>query len=720
VIAFDDFSIDPLRFELRRGTALVPVEPKVLDVIVFLAENASRVVSRDELLGAIWSDVSVGDAALSRAIREARRVLGDDGNSQRVIKTVHGRGYRFAAQLRPAAATAPARSASAPVEPPSETPPFGREAVIGRFVALFERAQATAGSALLLVRGAPGIGKTCVLERCLDLARERGALAVLGRTATSRGAPAFWPWVQTTRALFDRLETDERARLPADVIRVLEPLWSSIRTLAYDDDAARFGVLDASSRFFAAVAESRPVVVAIDDLHAADTGSRVLAEWLTVELRRSRVVFLFSARLDEPRGISASVSAVADADVLLEGLSVDGVARWLAAHQTGDVAADVAARVHEATRGNPLFIRHLLHAMKDGVVPAVEAGVVPHPLRDAIAQHLATLDADDRAFLEAASAAGDQFLPADIAIMLGEGIERVLPRIERLLARGWVQPSRGQIGHYELSHALVRGALYDGIPPERRATLHERVGVFLAESVDAPPELLAYHLTRAPAPVRIGRGIDAAFGAAHESFHKCAFDRTASHCRAALEVMSLTGRDHPRRAEALMLLASALGRDGDLEGAARVLGPTRSSRPPAAISLEAAERELVRESFARVAPRMQSLVQSTYDRLFESRPELRTLFRRNQPRVQELMVAETLTSVIDHLEDHPWLESMLWRLGHGHRSYGVTKEMFGWLGDALLESLADELGPTWTPPVADAWRRAYRSVSELAIAGLVA
>ena len=97
--AFDKFLVDTSPRELKASGDPVAVEPKVLDVLVHLIENSNRVVSKDELVEVVWQGRFVSDAAVSSAIKAARRVVGDTGSDQRMVKTMHGRGYRFVAPL---------------------------------------------------------------------------------------------------------------------------------------------------------------------------------------------------------------------------------------------------------------------------------------------------------------------------------------------------------------------------------------------------------------------------------------------------------------------------------------------------------------------------------------------------------------------------------------------------------------------------------------------
>ena len=99
VIRFGDFELDTAHFELRQAGERVPVEPQVFDLLVFLARNSNRTVTKEEIFAAIWGDRIVSDAALSSQIKAARRAVGDDGAAQHTISTVHGRGFRFVAPI---------------------------------------------------------------------------------------------------------------------------------------------------------------------------------------------------------------------------------------------------------------------------------------------------------------------------------------------------------------------------------------------------------------------------------------------------------------------------------------------------------------------------------------------------------------------------------------------------------------------------------------------
>ena len=99
ILKFSDIQLDCERFELRQNGQLISVEPLIFNLLTFLAQHSGRVFSRDALIDQIWNGRVVSDSTVSSAIKSARKVLGDDGKKQRFIQTVHGRGFRFIAEV---------------------------------------------------------------------------------------------------------------------------------------------------------------------------------------------------------------------------------------------------------------------------------------------------------------------------------------------------------------------------------------------------------------------------------------------------------------------------------------------------------------------------------------------------------------------------------------------------------------------------------------------
>ena len=119
VYVFEGMELDLAAFELRRDGVPVPMEPQVFDVLCYLVQHRDRVVPKEELMDQLWGGRFVSETAVTSRIKQARRALGDDGQSQRLIRTLHGRGYRFVAPTQEAdTAASPPPDVPAPVRRP--------------------------------------------------------------------------------------------------------------------------------------------------------------------------------------------------------------------------------------------------------------------------------------------------------------------------------------------------------------------------------------------------------------------------------------------------------------------------------------------------------------------------------------------------------------------------------------------------------------------------
>jgi predicted ATPase/DNA-binding winged helix-turn-helix (wHTH) protein len=160
ILKFADCELDLGRVVLRRDGRDVKVEPQVFDVLALLAQRRGEVVRKEELLDEIWGDRFVSESTLTTRIKTVRQAIGDDGSRQSIIRTVHGKGYEFIAQVEvveaartdPAAATGAASAASG--LPVAVQPLIGRELLLALLV------DAVATHRLVTLVGPGGVGKT--------------------------------------------------------------------------------------------------------------------------------------------------------------------------------------------------------------------------------------------------------------------------------------------------------------------------------------------------------------------------------------------------------------------------------------------------------------------------------------------------------------------------------------------------------------------------------
>jgi DNA-binding winged helix-turn-helix (wHTH) protein/tetratricopeptide (TPR) repeat protein len=192
---FGDYALDTRRCELRRAGALIKLRPKVFDVLTYLIAHRDRVITRQELLEHLWPQQFVGEATLNSCIMEARQAVGDTGQAQRLIQTLHGRGYRFVVAMEEASDSPPAEATHAllALARASTLEDLG-QAVVHRPV-LEREALASAGGSSAYPDALEGEPKQVTIL-CCALANARGVTAHVGSETMYRLMRAFFALAQ--------------------------------------------------------------------------------------------------------------------------------------------------------------------------------------------------------------------------------------------------------------------------------------------------------------------------------------------------------------------------------------------------------------------------------------------------------------------------------------------------------------------------------------------
>ncbi|MFP4512508.1 MAG: alpha/beta fold hydrolase [Acidimicrobiales bacterium] len=231
---FGQREIDAERFELRCSGTAVAVEPQVLDVLIHLAAHHDRVVTKEELLDEVWGDRFVSEATLTSRIKDARRVVDDDGRRQEVIRTVHGRGYQFVAPLEPR----PNRSVDA-APPPVGAPPPVRYTRSGGYDIAFQVVGDGPGDIVLIPGFVSNLDLRWELAPLAEFSRrlaEMGRLIVFDKRGTGlseRTAPSRLPTLE------ERMD---------DVGAVMDAAGSSSATLFGISEGGPLALLFAASQ----------------------------------------------------------------------------------------------------------------------------------------------------------------------------------------------------------------------------------------------------------------------------------------------------------------------------------------------------------------------------------------------------------------------------------------------------------------------------------------
>jgi DNA-binding winged helix-turn-helix (wHTH) protein/tetratricopeptide (TPR) repeat protein len=495
---FGDCELDEGRFELRRGGVPRHLEPQVFEVLAHLVRNRGRLVTKAELLDEIWGSRFVSESALTSRVKAARRAVGDSGREQRLIRTVHGRGYEFLAPVEtPAPASAPPGLA-------------GRGPELERLTGLLDRV-AAGRPQVAFVTGEAGIGKTTLVEAFAGWAGGEGRATVArGQCLEHRGAPE--PYLP----VFDALT--RLCRQDGEVVELLgrvAPSWlvqMPVLLEAVDREAVERRALGGTrERMLREVAEALeaigaelPLVVCLEDLHWADPSTVDLVGWLARRDTGARLLLVGTYRPADARAAGHPVDTAA-AELLLRGRAVElrlgeldtaAVRRVLEQRlDGGEVPEELARTVRRRTDGVPLFVAQLAQSWLDAGVLRAEEGrwqlarpggaepEVPDDLRRLIELQLERLDPADLAMLEAAAVGGMAFAAALAAAGTGEPTEEVERRCAALARHGRflragdpVDWADGTVSTgFGFAHDLHRTVLYDRIPAGRRARLHAAV-----------------------------------------------------------------------------------------------------------------------------------------------------------------------------------------------------------------------------------------------------
>ncbi len=578
--AFGEFELDQRLFQLRRSDHTVKLEPKIFDVLAYLVAHRDRVVTKDELLEKLWPGEFVSESVLPRCITAARKALGDDAAVPQFIQTVHGRGYRFVAPVQMNAggsAAADLESRTPMTQMPHHTTFVGREAAMDTLAAGLDAAIRGQGSLILLV-GEPGIGKTRTAEQIATVARARSARVATGRCHDGEGAPAFWPWVQILRSCSDGADANslvaELGLTTDDVVELERPARRDASS-TLPPEQARFRLFDNVTRFLVRTAQTRPLVLVLDDLHWADKPSLLLLQFFTRQMRESHILAVATYRdveVRRQRPLAAVLSGLAREAhcmrVALRGLSQVEVARFIQATAGSGAADAVVAAIHQMTDGNPFFVGEMVRLLAgdDRLGRADQTATLgltlPQGVRDAIGRRLAVLSAPCNDALRIAAVIGREFDLRTLESVANVPGERLLELLHEADEAGFLSEPAGAVGRYAFAHALVRETLYEEIPTPVRVRLHRRVGEVLeaAHTSDAGPYLaeLAHHFFQGALSGDVEPTVRYSVRAAERATRLLAYEEAAGHYERALQALDLQRpADETARCEILLALGDA-------------------------------------------------------------------------------------------------------------------------------------------------------------------
>ena len=451
---------------------------------------------------------------------------------------------------------------------------------------------------LFLIAGEPGIGKSRLAGELAARARDRQATVLWGRCWEAGGAPAYWPWVQCLRSYLRGHDPGAvRAYLgggAADIAQMLPEIEGMVPDLvpppSVDPESARFRLFDSTTSFLRSAAIVKPLVIVIEDLQAADTPSLLLLRFLVGQLTETRIVLVGTYRdveLTPDHPLTGSISELsrepATRHLALGGLNRPDVGLLIQRKAQVSPSAGLVSEVHRQTKGNPLFVGEaitLLAAegkLADGADAASLRLAIPSAVRDVIQKRLHHLGEACRQTLTLASILGREVMTEALRRLGKMGDEELPEVLDEAASSSLLVEVPGAHGRFRFSHDLVREALYEDIPPARRAQLHLRAGEVLEDlyAADVEPHLgeIAHHLFQAMPTGDPARAAEYARRAGERAVRSLAYEEAARLYRMALQALepAPAGDDDDLRAELLVALGEAEVRSGDLPGARETL-----------------------------------------------------------------------------------------------------------------------------------------------------
>jgi len=460
----------------------------------------------------------------------------------------------------------------------------GRDQEVAELAAGLEDAIGGRGR-LFLVAGEPGIGKTWLAEHLATHAAEQGTRVLWGRCWEGTGAPPYWPWGQVIVGLTEGLDEQTLAAwlgAGADQVAQLVPglgeRLGMTTTPTVDppaSDAARFGLFEAVTGLFRRAASVQPLLLVLDDLHAADEPSLLLLQFLARDLRGARLLVVGTYR-DVETERSARTGGGAVGELVREGqlLNLRGLDR-AAVQALIETLSGVTpsqarvAAVHATTEGNPLFVRETVRLLAtQGALERPGRGLpIPGTIRAVIQHRLAPLSANAVQVLSAAAVVGREFDLALVGPACELPAERVLDGLSEAVVLGVVEvpgEEPGTVGAYRFSHSLIREVLYEQLPLPARTQLHRRVGEAIERQYGTGPGAhvteLARHFAEVAATGQAAKALVYARRAGERAMGMYAYEEAAAEYQRALHALQFAGPDEPLRCELLLRLGEAQAR----------------------------------------------------------------------------------------------------------------------------------------------------------------
>lgn len=447
---------------------------------------------------------------------------------------------------------------------------------------------------LVAISGDPGIGKTRLLDEIANTATAKGKRVLWGQTLEDPGAPAYLCWTLVLRDYAQQCDDDAlRADIGSaagDIAVILPEIRDRLGVEPGPASSAgspgRYALFDAVARFLRAAARRKPLVILLDNLHAADRSALALLEYLCQQIAGAPILVVAAYRhagfdrRNPLRSVIARLSRTRGSERLrLGGLAESDVAVLLSTHLGSPVPTPLVRAVYEQSGGSPLFVCEVASILAQPASGQVLAATryqfhVPESLQDVISARLDGLPAETLELLGVAAVFGCEFEASALAELAEIPVERArwyLGQAEDARIVTADLPDR-----FRFHHTLFREVLYAEHSTVTRVRLHRRAGELIEARHGAEPDThlteLAHHFFEAAQADNGEKAARYCRAAAAAAAARRAYAEAATMYERALQASEL--RKEPvleTRLELLLEAGRAQYQSGELNAATQTL-----------------------------------------------------------------------------------------------------------------------------------------------------
>lgn len=468
----------------------------------------------------------------------------------------------------------------------------GREAEVHQLRTAFDGAMSGEG-ALMMVVGEPGIGKTTLCQQLQTYVTLRGGTTLIGHCYEEGSfSLPYLGFVEAMRGyVLDRDTETLRKELgsgASEVARIVSEVRERLEvdprpSLDAEDD--RYRLLQAVSSFLRNASTVQPLLIVLEDLHDADSGTLDMLTHVARNLGGSRLLVVGTYRdveVDRTHPLSPALADLRRVSsfgrIGLRGLTADEVQRMMTGIAGREMPWSLSEAVFRQTEGNPLFVQEVLRDLVeegnlsgDGAQSISDiATSIPEGLRDVIGKRLSRLSDECNGVLRMAAVIGREFRLDVLEKVAGLSEEELLSALEEAQRLGVIEERTGaRVGtSFRFAHAFFRQTLYDETFAPRRIRLHQQVGRALEEvyagRLEDHADELTEHFAQSTELEDLEKALRYGEMSAERAMAVYAYTEAVRLLEQALQVQEvLDPDDKAKRCDLLLALADALGPAGN-------------------------------------------------------------------------------------------------------------------------------------------------------------